>query len=200
MVDELFRCRICGNQKDLSEFYPRYERGRLDARCKSCCAERSKAYHERNKAKQSHFPTKKRCWKCKRELATSAFGFCRSYADWLNPSCKQCAREYAKQIGNPAKKLRDPNGRKDNLYKNYRLRPDDYARILNAQDNRCAICESVFTKTPYVDHCHDTGRVRGLLCRPCNTLMAALDRPKYLEKAMNYLETVDARMSQMGLK
>lgn len=37
------------------------------------------------------------------------------------------------------------------------------------QRNACAICISPFTKTPHMDHCHDTGTVRGLLCGRCNT-------------------------------
>ncbi len=44
-----------------------------------------------------------------------------------------------------------------------------YARMLRDQNDRCAICEKEFGGKPIPDHNHETGTVRGLLCRPCNT-------------------------------
>jgi hypothetical protein len=41
--------------------------------------------------------------------------------------------------------------------------------MLVAQENRCGSCGDVFVKTPFVDHCHTTGKVRGLLCSHCST-------------------------------
>ena len=51
----------------------------------------------------------------------------------------------------------------------YGLEPGEYDRMLEAQDGRCAICgKQPRTKRLSVDHDHNTGRVRGLLCQPCN--------------------------------
>jgi hypothetical protein len=59
------------------------------------------------------------------------------------------------------------------------------------QDFRCAICQrhqSEFKISLAVDHCHETGTVRGLLCYPCNTLLGyAKDSTKILSSAINYL-------------
>jgi hypothetical protein len=58
-----------------------------------------------------------------------------------------------------------------------------------AQDNRCAICLEVFTKTPCIDHDHATDKNRGLLCRFCNLVLGnAKDRILVLERAIQYLK------------
>lgn len=73
----------------------------------------------------------------------------------------------------------------------YGLTPEQYAALLEKQDNRCAICR---TDTPggkggwHVDHDHKTGAVRGLLCNDCNNgLGRFLDDPARLRAAIEYL-------------
>lgn len=75
----------------------------------------------------------------------------------------------------------------------YGITPDDYAAFFSAQNGRCAICG---TDTPSkrrvffdVDHCHTTGKVRGLLCEVCNRAIGLLkDSPEMLRRAADYLE------------
>ena len=191
MTDTTKKCARCGQVKELSEFYPRNERGKWEGRCRSCCSERHKAWYAQNKAAGRRSPMgRKRCWRCKRTRTCSAFGISRSHADGLNPQCKECARRYAKRTGNPARSTRDPHGRIAQLFHGYRLRPEQYLAMLQEQGNACAICREVFTRTPHVDHCHKTGRVRGLLCGRCNVFLGALDRDGFLEAAMEYLKQV----------
>jgi hypothetical protein len=70
---------------------------------------------------------------------------------------------------------------------------DEYNRLLVNQDYKCAICgrhESNITRRLAVDHCHTTGKVRGLLCGPCNTGLGLFkDSPSFLTNAINYLKT-----------
>jgi len=57
------------------------------------------------------------------------------------------------------------------------------------QDFVCAICKGPPEDTLCVDHCHDSGRVRGLLCRKCNTGLGSFrDEPDLMLKAIKYLE------------
>jgi hypothetical protein len=71
----------------------------------------------------------------------------------------------------------------------YGLTTEDYGRMLARQNGACAICKQVFQETPAVDHCHTTGKVRGLLCRKCNTGLGSYDdEPGRLREAAAYLE------------
>lgn len=72
--------------------------------------------------------------------------------------------------------------------KQYNLTKQQYNAMLNRQQNCCAICGCNFTKTPNIDHCHDTGAVRGLLCYKCNAGLGLLgDSKETIEKALRYL-------------
>lgn len=73
----------------------------------------------------------------------------------------------------------------------YGLADSDYRRMLAEQNSLCAICGGPPTtarKHLSVDHCHSTGKVRGLLCQHCNTGIGQLkDSPELLLKAHAYL-------------
>lgn len=59
------------------------------------------------------------------------------------------------------------------LKRKYGLTPDDVEAMNEAQGGRCLIC-GVETRL-FVDHCHTTGRVRGLLCPSCNTFLGRVE-------------------------
>lgn len=64
------------------------------------------------------------------------------------------------------------------------------------QGHVCAICDEPCNTNQRlsVDHCHETGRVRGLLCRSCNTGIGGLrNNPKLLEAAISYLTRGDSK-------
>ena len=74
--------------------------------------------------------------------------------------------------------------------KRYGLSEDAYADLLTQQNNRCAICSTplVTGRHCHVDHCHTTGKVRGLLCSHCNLMLGhAKDSVEILQKAIKYL-------------
>lgn len=79
--------------------------------------------------------------------------------------------------------------RKEHLRRAYGLTPEAYDALLEAQDGACAGCHWPFEVTPHVDHCHASGRVRGLLCKPCNTVLGmANDNTDTLRRLAAYLE------------
>lgn len=77
------------------------------------------------------------------------------------------------------------------IQKKYGLTVEDVARMANAQGLGCAICRRPLrfdNKDTTIDHCHATGRVRGLLCSPCNHALGhAFDSPERLEAMAAYL-------------
>ena len=70
----------------------------------------------------------------------------------------------------------------------YGITIEDYYEILENQLGACAICGNKFTYSLYVDHDHHTGKVRGLVCQPCNSVLGfAKDSPSLLVEAILYL-------------
>jgi hypothetical protein len=82
----------------------------------------------------------------------------------------------------------------------YGISPEKYNELRLLQNNCCAICnthEENVSRGPssssetalHIDHCHDTNKVRGLLCMNCNTMLGqAKDSIDLLKSAINYLE------------
>lgn len=88
-------------------------------------------------------------------------------------------------------------GLAENYYRNtYGIGYEDVLKMLEDQDYLCAICREVGfkmhpgIKSPLnVDHCHETGRVRGLLCHNCNRALGLLkDDVERLKRSISYLE------------
>lgn len=70
----------------------------------------------------------------------------------------------------------------------YGLSPADYADLLESQHGTCAICKGKPEGNLHIDHCHETGRVRGLLCGSCNRAIGLLREDQaLLAAAAEYL-------------
>lgn len=88
---------------------------------------------------------------------------------------------------------------KERTWRAFGLTAQGYVNMLEAQKGRCLICEKVETVTNgpsgklrdmAIDHCHTTGKIRGLLCSACNTGIGLLqDDPALLDKAAAYLRS-----------
>lgn len=73
----------------------------------------------------------------------------------------------------------------------YGLTPSQFEQMLRDQDGKCAICGNTFVKAkePHVDHDHESGRVRELLCCRCNPMLGhAKDSIATLRAAIAYLQ------------
>jgi hypothetical protein len=139
------------------------------------------------------------CPKCKvtfprNEYSTRRNGYCKSY-------CKKCESKYNSQrqmafiARHPElKEKRQLENRKAQFKRKYNITLDFYNSMLSTQKNVCAICGGNHIqknrKYLYVDHCHKTGKVRGLLCMKCNSLLGyANDNVDILKSSIDYLLT-----------
>lgn len=91
--------------------------------------------------------------------------------------CKSCSHDrsknYNKNIGR---------------YKKYGITKVEFEEILNKQKNKCAICKNDLKKEIHIDHSHNTGKVRGVLCGICNKGLGQFkDNIQNLKNAIKYL-------------
>lgn len=78
--------------------------------------------------------------------------------------------------------------KRSHLKRLYGLTEAQYFSLLTEQRNRCKLCDCYLMK-PFIDHDHETGKVRGILCPKCNTGIGLLDdSPERLRAAAAYLE------------
>ena len=104
--------------------------------------------------------------------------------------CKKCNSDRSAKTQRTSKVVRNTN-----LLKKFGITLDDYNLMFTQQKGCCAICEkhqTEFDKRLAVDHCHKSGKVRGLLCQQCNQALGMFyDNVENLKNAISYLEEVD---------
>lgn len=151
--------------------------------------------------------TERRCCKCKEFKPDSEYYKEKKNPDGLKYKCKQCSavdkRTYRKKNPDVSKKEYERRKLKLGTFKweaiksKYGLSREGYEAMVSAQEGMCALCGERPVK--HVDHCHETGRVRGLLCVQCNTGLGKFnDSPELLKKAVEYLEDVDGSTRDTG--
>ena len=142
------------------------------------------------------------CIDCKRTLSRENYYWHkRGYRH--SASCRACYQikrrpyqiAYMASVGKEKAKGRySAEKRSDSIVKSYGITLNDYDQLLQFQGGGCAICGSKEAKTKRngrfcVDHDHLTGKVRGLLCAPCNRGIGLLkDDPEIIQKAVSYLK------------
>jgi Recombination endonuclease VII len=114
----------------------------------------------------------KKCRTCSQEKSLTSFGKHKDRKLGLADSCKACRNEKA---------ILDRHG----------LTKSEKEAMLIAQSYRCAICDCHQSEIKHilsVDHCHKTGKIRGLLCPECNLGIGKFqDNVKFLKAAAQYL-------------
>lgn len=115
-------------------------------------------------------------------------GFGPNNFHWVETSPDPVGAEYQKKY-----RMTNPEKSKNSyLRKNYGITLEDYNRMHEEQKGVCKICERPEPTKYYnlaVDHCHKTGKIRGLLCSPCNRALGFLqESSEIVLKAHQYLE------------
>lgn len=134
--------------------------------------------------------TVKRCIRCGEEKPLDEFPRYWSGAKqnhYHRGDCRDCRAEWQRDHAKTDKRKRQ---QKDAiLRRTYGITLEQYEEILRDQGGGCAICGAVPDQRSLdVDHCHETGAVRGLLCGSCNNGIGRFqDDPDLLEQAAEYL-------------
>jgi hypothetical protein len=134
----------------------------------------------------------KTCTSCSITKPLPSFHQGANYKDGYRSKCKECMSLYYKRR-NATPELKQKQ-REWSYSRRYGITPAEYDQMLSNQNGVCKICGSKDSKKGghrfMVDHCHTTGRVRGLLCGPCNSAIGLLgDNISTLQNAINYLST-----------
>lgn len=138
------------------------------------------------------------CTMCQAEKPLSDFGQRgeRDGTPLYKSRCKACEAERAREWYYNNKERGDANSRRSRLNARFGITPEEYERLLADQGGVCAICANP-ERTERdgkpmrlsVDHCHTTGKVRGLLCHGCNRSIGLFGEDvDLMEKAAQYLE------------
>jgi len=135
---------------------------------------------------------KKLCSKCKTKKELKQFSRNRFNSDGYHHYCKSCKNKDAKHRYSTNEEYRLKRQRKQLNYL-YALSETDYDQLLTNQNHSCAICLLPFEskRKTFVDHCHKSGKVRGLLCPKCNNLLGQChDDTLILNSAIEYLTKI----------
>lgn len=200
-------CTKCGQSKSPDEFHRNAARpdGRA-GRCKTCLNAIRREYNAANKdrisvqrkaqrtANKEKIAAQKRAYHAanRETIAARKAIYYAANRDRIN------AANRARRAQNPEKyRARDRARYQEKRAKSleafrrqkYGLEPLAYQAMLDAHDG-CAVCGGATARGLFVDHCHDTGRVRGLLCQNCNTGLGMFgDNRELLLAAIEYLDS-----------
>ena len=140
----------------------------------------------------------KKCTVCKEEKSLDHFYNSKQTKDGKGYRCKECEKlavsGYKKRYYQKRKEVQ----RNSNRRFKYGIEPEDYDRMLEDQKYCCAICNEKlvislsrlkYTHKAVIDHCHTTGKIRGILCARCNQALGLFrDSIDNLKKAIDYLK------------
>jgi len=179
---EMKTCRKCNELLPLDEYWnnKRNKDGK-NSYCIACCKKKWNEKPGRPRKGRAEYvpPTEKFCKGCDQTLPASSFDARpeRGNGQALRARCKQCSAK-----AHDAWREKNPGAsRVRNLKSKYGISEDEYMEMLDKQGGGCALCgstESKWATSPWlhVDHNHDTGEVRGLLCHICNIVVGGIEK------------------------
>jgi len=206
-------CTACGIEKPLSEYSysNKVKRDKRRSKCKKCTSSESKAYYSKRKnmdKPRAEFKPRP-CTKCGVVKDKDDFGAEKRARDGYYRQCRECRykainearkRRVEKHGWDAVRDLDDANAysrewRRNNpgrvrasmIRHKYGLSLQEVENLIASQDGKCAICREA-QEDLQIDHCHDSGKVRGMLCGPCNRALGLFkDNPNSIKRAVEYL-------------
>ena len=192
-------CRTCGRELPESEFHRR-ENGRLRTECRTCIVAKVRRWRAANPEKyreqqrRSHAAVRADPARAvrEREADNARRRSHTARGRTCSGTCKRCGAEFEYQFVQRRRELCELCRRHESDWKKFGLSGPEAAEL--RARGACDICGK--SENPggrfnefHIDHCHDSNRVRGLLCAACNTVLGLMgDDPARLRAAADYLE------------
>ncbi|MER5507235.1 endonuclease VII domain-containing protein [Streptomyces sp. NPDC002766] len=185
MADEVNakRCTKRGRGLPLAAFArDKNRRDGLQVHCRECVAEYSAAHYRRRQGAMGRTVREKvdvpaghkLCRTCGEIKPHSEWHRNATASDGLSTRCKAC---------------RAAQSRQDHLKRQYGITEAERDELVASQGGVCCVCLAAAPE--HVDHCHKTGRVRGVLCFSCNAALGQFkDRPDAIRRAAAYVEGI----------
>lgn len=179
-------CSKCNQNKEETEFPWVRKDKQLRNQCKECYSELGRKKYRLNEGKRT-------CKVCNETKDIEMFKLLNLNAYSYNTysfSCASCYDDYLEIIRQKQIEYnRNYNKSHRRKYK-YGLEHDDYLTMVEKQNGLCAICQEIPKRRGLmVDHNHNTGTIRGLLCDTCNRAIGLLkDNFLILARASEYLK------------
>jgi hypothetical protein len=141
------------------------------------------------------------CWDCEQIKPHGDFHRSGGSKDGRQSRCKPCAVAYAVKWNKDHPDRFKYNSRTSRLRRRYGLTRAEFDVMLVQAGHRCPVCLVELTASNVAtDHDHDTLKVRGVLCRQCNTAIGGLnDSIVQLERAIEYLRAAEQDCATLGL-
>lgn len=138
----------------------------------------------------------KKCTKCGIEKPLSQFHNMKVAPDGLAYNCKACAYLYVKTWKRNNPQRNKILQKRTVLKRKYKISLEEFNGMLDSQQNKCMICNKTFknAKSTHVDHCHKSGKIRGLLCTNCNIALGYFkDSLSTIRSALKYLKKYSSK-------
>lgn len=195
-------CKTCQQEKPEADFHrDRSKADGLNAYCKACHIAKQREYASKPPRRKDPEGFKT-CNRCKELKPVGDYYAKAATWDGLDKRCKTCSAKLhtdwrlknLDKMADASRRWRTENperSRDHSLKHNYGIEIGTYDRMFAAQGGQCAICKTRSTGRHarfHVDHCHDTGKVRGLLCHGCNVSLGHFKHDvEVLQAAIIYL-------------
>jgi hypothetical protein len=186
------KCTVCNKVKSLEEFHKKTSsKDGKASYCKACKALKGKEYYLREESKE------------KRKLSSQLYyENNKESIDEYRKKWREEHREYKKEYDiiyrqkNKERIISDKklwhksdNGKNYRLVKNFGITLEEYNKMFDEQKGLCYICSEADTVKLAVDHNHNTGAIRRLLCKKCNVAIGLLkEDPQIIENVLNYIK------------
>lgn len=134
----------------------------------------------------------KTCAKCQETKALDDFHRQPSGPKGRHSYCKPCANKLARE--SKMRNYTPEQKRRWHMKARYGVSASEVDAMVSTQEGKCPLCDRPLEgKRPCVDHDHNTGRVRGVLCHRCNIRLGGWDDLEWRKRALEYLKINDKK-------